>query len=65
MAVPPDLLDDEIGRRMRRAKPGAAAAEIVHDNLRATLRQRQRIILAKAVAGAGNDGDPAVETDFI
>ena len=41
------------------------AAEVVHDDLRAALRELQCVDPAQAAACAGDDGHPAVEPDLI
>ncbi len=58
-----DFLDDRFGRRERRSRAVARAAEIVDDDLRPARREREGMRAAKAVAGAGDDGDLAVEPD--
>ncbi len=61
-----DLLDDLVGGG-RRALPvaGAAAAEVVDDDLGAARGEQQRVRAAEAVAGAGDDGDSSVESKLL
>ena len=56
-----DLVDDLLCRRLVGPLTCSRAAEVVHDDLRALLREEQRLGAPDAAAGAGDHGDLAVE----
>ena len=56
-----DDVDDLVGGALVGALAGHRAAEVVHDDLGALVGELDRLAAADAVAGAGDDGDLAVE----
>jgi hypothetical protein len=59
----PDLVDHLLRSRLVAALAVDAAAQVVDDHGRAAAGQLEGVRAAEAAAGAGDDGDPAVEAD--
>jgi hypothetical protein len=59
-----DLLDHQVGRARAAATPRDVSADVVDHDARPAPRQLQRMGAAQAPAGAGHDGDVAVEAQL-
>ena len=60
-----DLVDHLLGRAGVAPRSVAGTTDVVHDDLRAVLREQERVLAADAAAGTGDDAHPVAAAEVV